>query len=184
MERQATFLLLGATGGTGQHFIAEALGEGHHVRALVCTPAKLRQQSSGLEVRHGSITDPLDTDDLVKGVDTVVAMPGDVRLRKDALINTDFIRKLLNSRYRAAFQTSYTWKDDFLEALGDPNGRVAKVGALGMRLTLTPAQGHWEASVYIDNLLDSRADTCSFTTFDGSRVLSAKAMSSGTFWSR
>ncbi len=104
MARPATFLVLGATGGTGKHFVAQALADGHTVRALVRTPSKLPSGASNLDVRHGSITDPIDTDDLVAGVDFVIAMLGDVALQKNAAINTAFVRRLVPSMRRQGVQ--------------------------------------------------------------------------------
>ncbi|KAK5110587.1 hypothetical protein LTR85_000987 [Meristemomyces frigidus] len=99
MAHAATFLVLGATGGTGKHFVARALANGHKVRALVRTPSKLPPAGhEKLEARHGSITDDnLDTDALVAGVDYVVSMLGDVDAQKHAKINTAFVKKLVPS---------------------------------------------------------------------------------------
>ncbi len=100
MTRQQTFLVLGATGGTGKHFVAEALRDRHRVRALVRTPAKLALRSENLDVRQGSMTDPADTDALVAGVDAVVAMVGDRRAQQGAGINVAFVRRVVPSMRR------------------------------------------------------------------------------------
>ncbi|TKA70505.1 hypothetical protein B0A55_07276 [Friedmanniomyces simplex] len=94
MNHSATFLVLGATGGTGKHFVSQVLADGHRVRALVRTPEKLARlvgDNKHLEVWRGSITDDtLDTDGLVTGVDYVVSMLGDVAAQRSAKINTAF----------------------------------------------------------------------------------------------
>ena len=100
MTQTSTFLVLGATGGTGQPFIARALGDGHRVRVLVRTPAKLAIQAEGLEVVQGSITGDIDTDALVAGVDFVVAMLGDRQAQKREKINTAFVKRLIPSMRR------------------------------------------------------------------------------------
>jgi putative NADH-flavin reductase len=100
MAQRSTFLVLGATGGTGKHFVSQALGDGHRVRALVRTPEKLPPGSESLEVVKGSITDMIDTDALVEGVEFIVSMLGDVRLQRHARINTAFIKKLVPSMRR------------------------------------------------------------------------------------
>ena len=100
MTQQSTFLVLGATGGTGKHFVSQALGDGHRVRALVRTPEKLAAGAKNLEIWQGSITDMIDTDALVAGVDFVVSMLGDVKLQRDAKINTAFVQKLVPSMRR------------------------------------------------------------------------------------
>ncbi|KAK3074662.1 hypothetical protein LTR53_002740 [Teratosphaeriaceae sp. CCFEE 6253] len=101
MTTPKTILVFGATGGTGQHFVTLALAAGHRIRALVRTPSKLPSASlpnPSLEVIQGSITDPtLDTDSLVRGVDYVVAMLGDVAAQRTAKINTLLVQKLVPS---------------------------------------------------------------------------------------
>jgi putative NADH-flavin reductase len=95
MVQPSTFLVLGATGATGKHFTAQALADGHRVRALVRTPVKLAPNSERLEVVHGSITDPIDTDALVAGVEYVVVMLGDKAVQRHAKINTAFMGRLI-----------------------------------------------------------------------------------------
>jgi nucleoside-diphosphate-sugar epimerase len=100
MAQRSTFLVLGATGGTGRHFVSQALADGHRVRALARTPSKLPSGGENLEVRQGSITNAIDTDDLVAGVDFVISMLGDVKLQRTAKINTAFIKRLVPSMRR------------------------------------------------------------------------------------
>ena len=97
MSTSALFLVLGASGGTGKHFVAQALNEGHRVRALVRNPAKLSITNANLEIRQGSITDDLDTDSLVQGVDYVVAMLGDKQAQKTDKICYAFVQRLVPS---------------------------------------------------------------------------------------
>lgn len=96
-----TFLVFGATGQTGRHFTSIALKDGHRVRALVRTPGKLRADGPNLEVHQGSITDDLDLDRLVDGVDAVVSLLGDVQMQKTRKINTAFVRELVPAMRRA-----------------------------------------------------------------------------------
>jgi hypothetical protein len=95
----STFLVFGATGGTGKHFVNYVLKDGHKVRALVRTPSKLPSEHAGsIEVVQGSITDPnLDTNSLVKGVDYIVCMIGDRQLQATKKINLEFMKKLVPS---------------------------------------------------------------------------------------
>ena len=92
--------MLGATGGTGRHFVSLALQDGHQMRALVRNLAKLTWQDANMEVQQGSITDELDLDSLVAGVDFVVAMLGDVHLQQHARLNTAFVGKLIPAMRR------------------------------------------------------------------------------------
>lgn len=70
-EGALTFLVFGATGGTGKHFLAKVASEGHRIRALVRHPAKLSDPRPDLavEVHTGSITDQgIDLERLCSGV--------------------------------------------------------------------------------------------------------------------
>ena len=96
-----TFLVLGATGGTGKHFVSQVLGDGHKARALVRSPQKLPPPSDAIEVHQGSITDPLDVDALVAGVDAVIAMIGDTKLQARGKIALPFVQKLVPAMRRA-----------------------------------------------------------------------------------
>ena len=100
MERQLTFLVFGATGQTGQHFVALALKEGHKVRAFVRSPEKLSIQSDHLELHQGSITDVAHIDELVTGVDFVVSMLGNAKLQQESKINTAFVQQLVPAMRR------------------------------------------------------------------------------------
>lgn len=98
MAKPSTFLLLGATGGTGKHFLTLALSHGHAVRAFVRTPSKLPSPSPArLEVTQGSITDltNIDFDALVKGADYVVCMLGDREAQESTKINAAFMKELI-----------------------------------------------------------------------------------------
>ena len=100
MSQSFTFLVFGATGGTGKHFTALALKKGHKVRALARTPSKMGITDPNLQVQQGSITDPVDLDTLVKGVDFVVLMLGDKEAQQHAKINTAFVQKLVPAMRR------------------------------------------------------------------------------------
>ncbi|KAF2172625.1 hypothetical protein M409DRAFT_62387 [Zasmidium cellare ATCC 36951] len=94
----STFLVFGATGGTGRHFINLALEEGHRVKAIVRTPSKLASiRNPNLQVIQGSITDdPLPhLDECVRGSDYVVSMLGDAGMQMRSKINTAFVKKQL-----------------------------------------------------------------------------------------
>lgn len=76
----------------------------------------------------------------------------------------------VSSRYRLTLQASYTWKDNMLVALGDPNGKTSKIGSMGLRAEFAPRNGKWSAAVYVDNMLNKHGTTYSFTGSDNSRV--------------
>ncbi len=100
MNQQKTFLVFGATGQTGQHFVSLALKEGHKVRALARNPAKLAVKNPDLAVHQGSVTDISNLDELVQGADFVVSMLGDATLQNNAKINTAFVQNLVPAMRR------------------------------------------------------------------------------------
>lgn len=74
------------------------------------------------------------------------------------------------NRYRVTLQASYTWKDNMLVALGDPNGQTNKIGSMGLRMEFAPKTSKWSAAVYVDNMLDKHGNVYSFTGSDNSRA--------------
>jgi putative NADH-flavin reductase len=95
MATMKTYLVFGATGQTGKHFVEIALSQGHHVRAVARNPAKIENQNKNLEVFQGAIDDDLDFDALLLGVDFVVAMIGDRETQKTRLVCTEFVKRLV-----------------------------------------------------------------------------------------
>jgi len=100
LNSKAVFLVLGATGRTGRHFLSLVLENGHHVRALVRNPEKVAIQHPHLEWRQGSISDDDKLDDLVRGVDIVVSLLGNASLQKQEKINTQFVKRLIPAMRR------------------------------------------------------------------------------------
>lgn len=100
MKDPSTLLVFGGTGGTGQHFVRQALAEGHKVRALVRNPAKVQINSPNLEVHQGSITEVANLDELVQGSDYIISMLGDATLQRQSKINTAFAKQLVPAMRR------------------------------------------------------------------------------------
>ena len=99
-HQQKTFLVFGATGQTGQHFVSLALGQGHKVRAVARTPGRLALAHPDLDVHFGLLPDVAHLDDLVAGADFVVSMLGDASLQRDRMVNTEFVRQLIPAMRR------------------------------------------------------------------------------------
>ena len=99
-DSKHTFLVFGATGRTGQHFVSIALAEGHQVIALVRNPEKIETQNSNLKLIQGSVTDYNAMDELLHGVDFVICMLGDAQLQKFADVNAAFVKKLIPAMRR------------------------------------------------------------------------------------
>jgi nucleoside-diphosphate-sugar epimerase len=100
MAQRSTFLVFGATGGTGKHFVAKALHDGHRVRALVRDLTKLSTSEPNLQVHQGSIVDYQELDNLVQGVDLVILMLGDRVAQQTSRVNTAFVKKLVPAMRR------------------------------------------------------------------------------------
>ncbi|KAJ3141950.1 hypothetical protein HK100_005048 [Physocladia obscura] len=90
----AIFLVFGATGGTGKHFVEICLARGHQVRALARIPEKLSPREN-LQITQGSISETEKFEDLVKGVDYIVCFLGDGKAQQVAKINTTFCKQLI-----------------------------------------------------------------------------------------
>ncbi len=72
-------LIIGATGGTGRELVGQALESGHHVTALVRTPAKLRLVHQRLTVVQGDVLDRPSIVTAVRGQDAVLSALGHKR---------------------------------------------------------------------------------------------------------
>lgn len=105
--RPSTFLVLGATGRTGKHFVTLALEQGHIVKAIVRDPAKMKQQHTHMDVIRGSITsvDDSDIDEWLHNVDGVICMLGDAQQQQREPVNTIFIKKLIPAMRRQGIKT-------------------------------------------------------------------------------
>jgi putative NADH-flavin reductase len=70
-------LVLGATGGTGQHVVSQALQQGHDVTVLVRHRERLNLESDRLRALVGSVTDDSDAlDAAVRNQDVVISTLG------------------------------------------------------------------------------------------------------------
>ncbi|PYY36413.1 NAD(P)-dependent oxidoreductase [Curtobacterium sp. MCBD17_030] len=124
MESQRTILVFGGTGQTGRHLTDLALAAGHRVRVLARTPAKAGPPRAGLDVRQGSVTDDLDFDGLLDGVDSVVSLLGDVQAQRTAMVNTAFVRRLVPAMRRTGVRR-FLYQAGALSA--PPHGRLTPV---------------------------------------------------------
>ena len=88
--------LFGASGGTGQQFLQQALAAGYQVKALVRTPSKITQQSPQLEVIPGDVLNPEEVTTVVAGTDIVVSLFGHVKGSPEWL-QTDGTRHLVQA---------------------------------------------------------------------------------------
>jgi uncharacterized protein YbjT (DUF2867 family) len=110
-----TVLVVGATGSIGRLVVAEALSQGHQVRALVRDRSRARQLPASTEVVVGDLTRPETLAAAVAGVDAVVFTHG-----------TDGGGKA------GAEAVDYGGVRNVLDALGSRPGRIALMTAIGV----------------------------------------------------
>lgn len=88
--------VFGATGGTGQEIVRQALASGHEVTAVVRDPARLTVRGGSLEVFRADLADPGAVRPAVAGRDAVLSGLG-ARSRKDAGITARLTRTVLGA---------------------------------------------------------------------------------------
>ena len=69
-------LLFGATGGTGNQVLLQALEQGHIVTAIVRNPSKLKIQSDNLKVEQGDVLNISSIEDAFANQDAVICCLG------------------------------------------------------------------------------------------------------------
>ena len=88
-------LVIGATGGTGEQIVRQALERGLEVTALARDPAKVRATHPNLRVSRGDVLDPATLDAAVEGQDAVVSALGHRRLFSPSRVQSDGTRNVL-----------------------------------------------------------------------------------------
>lgn len=79
--------IFGATGGTGQELVAQALAQGHEVTAFVRNPAKLPLTHERLRVIAGDVTDAAAVAQAVAGQDAVLSALGSPNLQANTVLS-------------------------------------------------------------------------------------------------
>jgi putative NADH-flavin reductase len=120
MAKQETYLVFGATGLTGKHFIAKALADGNKVHVLVRNPAKLEVKDANLEVHTGTISNVTNLDELLSGVDYVVAMLGDAAAQNLENVNEKFVKQLVPAMRRQGVKRFLYQAGAFSKPAGRP----------------------------------------------------------------
>ncbi|HUN70407.1 MAG TPA: NAD(P)H-binding protein, partial [Burkholderiales bacterium] len=112
--RGMTVLCVGATGSIGRLVVAEAIRQGHKVRALVRNAAKGRSLAKGVELVVGDVTRPETLAAAVEGVDGIVFTHGS------------------DSTKAGAEAVDYGAVRNVLRALGGRRVRIALMTAIGV----------------------------------------------------
>lgn len=69
-------IIFGATGGTGQHLIQQALTQGHEVTAFVRDPSKVTIKNPNLKIYKGDVMNYANVEPAVEGHDAVLCALG------------------------------------------------------------------------------------------------------------
>jgi putative NADH-flavin reductase len=95
-EREVKILVLGPTGGTGRHVVAQALERGHEVTAFARNPGKIAERHERLRIVEGRVTDSGPAlAQAARGHDALVSALGrGMSLKADGLIQQSVPRIL------------------------------------------------------------------------------------------
>ena len=111
---QKKLLILGATGGTGQQLLAQALEAGHEVTVFARSPDKIQVQHDRLQVVAGTVTDDgAMLSQAVRGQDAVISALG----RGMSLKSTSLIQRSIPV-VLSAMQTHRVRRLIFTSAIG------------------------------------------------------------------
>lgn len=90
-------LVIGATGGTGRELVQQALAQGHHVTALVRTPAKVALTHPHLRVLRGDVLDQASVETAMLGQDAVLSALGHTIFYKPTTILSQGTRNIMRA---------------------------------------------------------------------------------------
>ncbi|MFN2476675.1 MAG: NAD(P)-dependent oxidoreductase [Chthoniobacterales bacterium] len=90
-------LVIGATGGTGKQLVQQALAQGHHVTALVRTPAKVEITHACLRVLRGDVLDEASLETAMLGQDAVLSALGHIVFYKPTTILSEGTRNIMRA---------------------------------------------------------------------------------------
>lgn len=94
--------VIGATGGTGQAIVREALARGHTLTALVRSREKARSLLPGADLVEGDVRDEAALTRALEGCEAVISALGTrkIRLIRQVTVHTDGTRALLSAMKR------------------------------------------------------------------------------------
>ena len=97
-KRTMRILVIGATRGTGQHVMQQALAAGHTVTALARDPARLDVQHDRLSVVRGDVLDPATLAPAMAGQEAVISSIG-VTSRGPTTLYSDGMRHIIQAMH-------------------------------------------------------------------------------------
>jgi putative NADH-flavin reductase len=125
-------LIIGATGGTGRELVQQALAQGHHVTAMVRTPAKVAMQHPNLRVLRGDVMDYNSIELAMLGQEAVLSALGHTHFFGPSRILSEGTRNVLKAMKSCSVRRFICLSS---LGVGDAVGRGGLLGSL----TLIPA---------------------------------------------
>ncbi len=98
------FLLIGATGRTGEAIVKQGLAEGHEITALVRDASKVEVSDPHLHVVAGDILNARDVDTAMAGQDAVICSLGTGVTFKHVTLFSDGTQHLLDAMHKHAIR--------------------------------------------------------------------------------
>jgi putative NADH-flavin reductase len=113
--------VFGATGASGRAVVAEALGRGHRVTALVRDPDKISVEHENLRLITGNVLDGATVEQVVAGQDAVVSLLG-AGMRRTSL-RTEGTRRIVEAMERTGVKRLISQS---VFGLGDSHGKLPR----------------------------------------------------------
>lgn len=120
-------LIVGATGGTGQQLVQQALQQGYEVTALVRNPAKLRLTHPELRVVKGDVLEYACVTTAMQGQDAVLSALGHRRLFVPSRVQSEGTENVLRAMKEQGVQRFVC---ETALGLGSSAGRMGLFGTL------------------------------------------------------
>lgn len=135
-------LVVGATGGTGQQLVQQALDRGYEVTAFVRDAARLRAQHPRLRIAHGDVFDYASVATAVQGQDAILSALGHRRLLMPSRVQSEGTRNVLRAMTEQGVQRFVC---ETALGLGDSAGRMGLPGTFFVLPVVLPIY-FWDKS--------------------------------------
>ena len=89
--------IVGATGGTGQHLVHQALAQGHEVTALARHRAEIKLAHDRLRVVEGDVLNPASLDAVIGGHDAVLSTLGSQKATEKTTLLSEGTRNVIGA---------------------------------------------------------------------------------------
>ena len=168
-----TIALFGATGRTGRLVLAQALADGHTVRALARRPEVITEASDRLTIVTGDVLDTAAVEQTVRGTDAVLSVFGHVK-GSPPTVQTDGTRNIVEAMKREQITRIVSLSGGGLPAEEHDRPGVAD-RAIRLLLKVLSPQVLDDAKGHLEVLKDSGLD---WTVVRGPRLTDAPATGS------